>query len=157
NAPNLGSVYVMLKPFDERTGPDQTADTIAAVIQERCHREVKGAVVSVAGAPPIEGLGTTGGVKLVIEERGNLGPAEVQRATEHVTADGSRAPGLVGLSNNSRTDTPWRYLEIDRTKCESLGVAVSQVFDALQYNFGSYYVNNFNEFGRNWQVNVQAD
>jgi hydrophobe/amphiphile efflux-1 (HAE1) family protein len=157
NAPNLGSVYVMLQPFDQRSGADQSADAIAATIQERCRKEVRGAVVSVAGAPPIEGLGTTGGFKLVIEDRGNLGMGELQRVSDQVTADGSRTPGLVGVSNNSRTDTPWRYLEIDRTKCESLGVPVSQVFDALQYNFGSYYVNNFNEFGRNWQVNVQAD
>ena len=157
NAPNLGSVYVMLQPFGRRTGAGQTADAIAAAILDRCRAEVRGAVVSAYGAPPIEGLGMTGGFKLVIEDRGNLGPGQLQRVSDQVAADGNRTPGLVGLSNNYRSDTPWRYLEIDRTKCEALGVPVSQVFDTLQYNFGSYYVNNFNEFGRNWQVNVQAD
>jgi len=157
NAPNLGSIYVMLKPFDQRTGADQTASAIAAKIQERCRKEVPGAIVSVYGAPPIEGLGTTGGFKIVIEDRGGLGLGELQRVSDQVVADGNRTSGLVGLFNSARIDTPWRHLEIDRTKCEALGVSVGGVFDTLQYNFGSYYVNNFNEFGRNWQVNVQAD
>jgi hydrophobe/amphiphile efflux-1 (HAE1) family protein len=157
NAPNFGSMYVMLKPFAERTSPDQTADAITAALEERCRKEVRGAIVSVYGAPPIEGLGTTGGFKVIVEDRGNLGPAELQRVTDQIVADGNATPGLQRLSGTSRFDTPWVYLDIDRTKCVALGVTVDQVFNALQYNFGSYYVNNFNEFGRNWQVNIQAD
>src|SRR5205823_9203939 len=105
----------------------------------------------------VEGLGTTGGLKLVVEDRGNLGPAELQAVSDRVTDRGNHAPGLVGLFNTARFDTPWVYLDVDRTKCLALGVSVDEVFNALQYNVGSYYVNNFNEFGRNWQVNVQAD
>src|SRR5262249_12389328 len=71
--------------------------------------------------------------------------------------EGAATPGLSRLFNSSRFDTPWLHLSIDRTKCSTLGVTVDEVFAALQYNLGSYYVNNFNEFGRNWQVNVQAD
>ena len=73
NAPNLGSMYVLLNEFDQRRGPDMTTDVIAAAIMERCQKEVRGAVVKVFGAPPIDGLGTTGGYKLIIEDRGNLG------------------------------------------------------------------------------------
>ena len=64
---------------------------------------------------------------------------------------------MQGLFNSSRANTPWLYLDIDRTKCMALGVPVSDVFNTLQVYLGSYYVNNFNEFGRTWQVNVQAD
>jgi hydrophobe/amphiphile efflux-1 (HAE1) family protein len=156
NAPNLGSMYVMLAPFDQRRGPGMTADAIAASIQERCQKEVRGAVVTAFGAPPIEGLGTTGGFKLIIEDRGNLGLGELQRVSDQVVAAGNETPGLRGLFNSSRADTPWVYLEIDRSKCMALGLSMDDVFNALQYNLGSYYVNNFNEFGRNWQVNVQA-
>ena len=157
NAPNLGSMYVMLKEFDERRGPGLTADAIAATLRERCRREVRGAIVTAFGAPPIDGLGTTGGFKLIVEDRGNLGLGELQRVSDQIVARGNQTPGLQGLFNSSRANTPWLYLDIDRTKCMALGVPVSEVFNTLQVYLGSYYVNNFNEFGRTWQVNVQAD
>jgi multidrug efflux pump subunit AcrB len=157
NAPNLGSLYVMLTEFAERRGPKLSAAAIAAELEDRCRREARGAVVKAFGAPPIDGLGTTGGFKLIIEDRGNLGVAELQRITDRVVALGNRTAGLQGLFNSAGANTPWLYLEIDRTKCLALGVQVSDVFNALQVYLGSYYVNNFNEFGRTWQVNVQAD
>ena len=157
NAPNLGSLYIMLKEFAHRRGPTLTGDAIAAELQERCHREVRGAIVSVFGAPPIDGLGTTGGFKLIIEDRGNLGFAELQRISDKIVERGNRTPGLQGLFNSSRANTPWLYLDIDRTKCVALGVPISELFNTLQVFLGSYYVNNFNEFGRSWQVNIQAD
>jgi hydrophobe/amphiphile efflux-1 (HAE1) family protein len=157
NAPNLGSMYVMLEEFAKRQGPDLTADAIASRIRARGEREVLGAVVATFGAPPIEGLGTTGGFKLIIEDRGNLGLGRLQRVSDRIVARANKTKGLQGLFNSSRANTPWIYLEIDRTKCLALGVPVSEVFNTLQVYFGSYYVNNFNEFGRLWQVNIQAD
>jgi multidrug efflux pump subunit AcrB len=157
NAPNLGSLYVMLKEFDDRHGPGLSADAIAAELKERCRRAVRGASVSVFGAPPIDGLGATGGFKLIIEDRGNLGLEELQRLSDRVVAAGQDSPEVHGLFNSSGTNTPWLYLEIDRTKCMALGVQVSDIFNTLQVYLGSFYVNNFNEFGRTWQVNVQAD
>jgi multidrug efflux pump subunit AcrB len=157
NAPNLGSMYVLLKQFGDRRGANLSAGAIAAKLRETCAKEVRGAVVSAFNAPPIDGLGMTGGFKMIVEDRGNLGPAELQRVSDAIVARGNATEGLQDLFNSSRADTPWLYLNIDRTKCMAVGVAVSDVFDALQYNFGSYYVNNFNEFGRTWQVNVQAD
>ena len=77
--------------------------------------------------------------------------------SDQIVDRGNRTPGLQGLFNSSRANTPWLYLDIDRTKCMALGVQVSDVFNTLQVYLGSYYVNNFNEFGRTWQVNVQAD
>jgi hydrophobe/amphiphile efflux-1 (HAE1) family protein len=156
NAPNLGSMYVILKPFEER-GRGLGAEDIAAELRQRLPREVRGAAVSVFNAPPIEGLGTTGGFRLVIEDRGNLGQGQLQRVSDSIVQAGNETPGLRGLFTGNRSDTPWVYLNIDRTKALALGVSLDQVFNALQYNVASYYVNNFNEFGRNWQVNVQAD
>jgi hydrophobe/amphiphile efflux-1 (HAE1) family protein len=155
NAPNLGSMYVLLKEFNQRQGPGLTADAIAAALEQRCRQEVRGGTVTVFGAPPIDGLGTTGGFKLIVEDRGNLGRGVLQRVSNQVAADGNNTPGLTGLFNSSGADTPWLHLDIDRSKCETLGLSMDEVFNELQYNLGSYYVNNFNEFGRNWQVNVQ--
>jgi multidrug efflux pump len=157
NAPNLASLYVMLKEFGQRRGDSLTADAIAAEIQRRCQTEVRRAIVTAFGGPPIEGLGTTGGFKLIIEDRGNLGLGELQRISQQVVARGNKTPGLVGMYNGSRTNTPWLYLDIDRTKCMTLGVNVSDVFSTLQVYLGSFYVNNYNNFGRTWQVVVQAD
>jgi multidrug efflux pump len=156
NAPNLGSMYIMLKEFSERRGPALTADAIAAELQTRC-KAVRGAIVSIFGAPPIDGLGTTGGFKLIIEDRGNLGLDYLQRVSDQIVERGNRTEGLQGLFNSSRANTPWLYLEIDRTKCMALGVPVSELFNTLQVYLGSYYVNNYNQFGRTWQVNIQAD
>jgi hydrophobe/amphiphile efflux-1 (HAE1) family protein len=155
NAPNLGSMYVMLEPFDKRRG--LSANTIAAQIEQRCRQDIRGAVVSAFGAPPIEGLGTTAGFKMIVEDRGNLGLPELQRVSDQLVADGNQTPGLEGLYNSSRVNTPWLYLDIDRTKCAVVGLTMDQVFNLLQVNLGSYYVNNYNQFGRTWQVNVQAD
>jgi multidrug efflux pump len=157
NAPNLGSMYVMFEDFDKRHSAALSADAIAATIRERCQQEVRGASVSTFGGPPVDGLGATGGFKLIIEDRGNLGEAQLQTVSDKIVELGNRTPGLQGLANSARANTPWLYLEIDRTKCMALGVQVSDVFNTLQVYLGSYYVNNFNEFGRTWQVNVQAD
>ncbi len=155
NAPNLGSLYVLLKPFDQRRGQELSADAITAALQERC-REVRAANISVFGAPPIDGLGNTGGFKLIVEDRGNLGVEQLRLAGEKIVGLGPETSEVQGLFNSAGTNTPSVYLEIDRTKCMALGVQVSEVFNTLQVYFGSYYVNNFNEFGRTWQVNIQA-
>jgi hydrophobe/amphiphile efflux-1 (HAE1) family protein len=157
NAANVGSMYVMLEEFAQRTGPGMTANAISARLVERCRREVLEAVVTAFGPPPIEGLGTTGGFRIIVEDRGNLGLAELERATTRIVDRSNRTQGLEGLFSSIRANTPWLHLDIDRTKCMALGVPVSEVFSTLQGYVGSYYVNNFNAFGRIWQVNVQAD
>jgi multidrug efflux pump len=157
SAPNVGSLYVLLKPFDQRRGHGLSADAIAEEIRKACQEKIRAARVSVFGAPPIDGLGSTGGFKLIVEDRGNLGLDELQRVSDRIVARGNKTAGLQGLFNSSSTNTPWLYLEIDRTKCMVLGVNVNDVFNALQVYLGSYYVNNFNLFGRIWQVNIQAD
>jgi multidrug efflux pump len=157
NAPNLGSLYIMLEEFDHRKGTNLTADSIAAEIRDRCKREVQEARVSAFGAPPVDGLGTTGGFNLMVEARGSTDLNRLQDVADRIVAEGKHTPGLDALYASSGANTPWLYLEIDRDKCRVLGVQIDEIFSTLQVYLGSYYVNNFNEFGRTWQVNVQAD
>src|SRR5262249_4079440 len=94
---------------------------------------------------------------LIVEDRTNLGLDQLQRVTDKIAARGNETPGLDRLFSSSGANEPWLYLEIDRTQYMALGVQVSDVFNTLQVYLGSYYVNNFNQYGRTWQVKIQAD
>ena len=94
---------------------------------------------------------------MIVEDRGNLGLDQLQRFSEKIIARGEQSDALTGLFNSSGANTPWLHLDIDRTKCVFHGVQVSDIFNTLQVYLGSYYVNNFNEYGRTWQVNIQAE
>ena len=157
NAPNFGAMYVMLDDFHHRTAQGLSGDAIAATLQSQFQEEIKDGLVNVFGAPPVDGLGTAGGFKIVIEDRGDSGLTALQRVGEDIVTRGDLIPGLQGLFSSFRADTPWLYLDIDRTQAKTLGVSMTEVFNTLQVYLGSLYVNDFNRFGRTWQVNVQAD
>jgi len=105
----------------------------------------------------VDGLGNAGGFKLMVEATGDVNYAALQAEADRLAARGNEQPGLVGLVNGFRAKTPQLYVDVDRAKVKTMGVQLSDVFDALQAYLGSYYVNDFNRFGRTWQVNVQAD
>jgi multidrug efflux pump subunit AcrB len=160
NAPNFGSLFVMLDGFQERTGEGRSGEAIAAALQERFDAEVQDGLVNVFGAPAVEGLSTAGGFKLVLEDRGVTEATSLkalQKAADKVVQNGNDTPGLRGLFTSFRANTPWLYLDIDRARAKMLGVSMTEVFGQLQNNLGSFYVNDFNRFGRTWQVKVQAD
>jgi multidrug efflux pump subunit AcrB len=157
NAPNFGSVYVMLEDFEHRTKDNLTSETIADELRRQINRHTDDAIVNVLGAPPIEGLGTAGGFKIVIEDRGSSGLAALQKAAQQVVDAGMETPGLAGTFSSFRADTTWLYLDIDRDAAKTMGVSMADVFNTLQVNVGTLYINDFNRFGRTWQVNVQAD
>jgi len=157
NGSHLGTMFVVLDPFEERQTPELRADAIAATLRKRLFREVEEAKVGVFGAAPVRGLGSTGGFKIMIEDRGNDGLAALQEQTDNLVEQGNRRPGLVGLLSIFSANTPQLYVDIDRTKCKTMGVALSDVFDTLQIDLGGLYVNDFNQFGRTFQVNCQAD
>ena len=157
NAPNFGAMYVMLDDFAQRTDHDLAADKIAERLERELQAEIQGGAVHVFGAPPLDGLGTAGGFKIVVEDRGDTGPKSLQRVTDGIVADGAEAKGLQNLFTSFRANTPWLYLNIDRTAAKTMGVSIGELFNVLQVNLGSLYVNDFNRFGRTWQVNVQAD
>ena len=120
-------------------------------------REIPEARVLVFGPPAVRGLGNAGGFKLMVEATGDVDFDALQAQADNLAAKGNQQPGLVGLFNGFRARTPQLYVDIDRTKVKTMGVELTDVFDALQAYLGSYYVNDFNRFGRTWQVNVQAD
>ncbi|HEX4608882.1 MAG TPA: efflux RND transporter permease subunit, partial [Urbifossiella sp.] len=154
---NLGSMFIPLKPFHDRRGPALGADAIAARLRERFRREVPEARVLVFEAPAVRGLGNAGGFKLMVEATGDVNYDALQARADSLAAQGNKQPGLVGQFNGFRAGTPQLYADIDRAKVKTMGVALTDVFDGLQAYLGGYYVNDFNRFGRTWQVNVQAD
>jgi multidrug efflux pump subunit AcrB len=156
NAPNFGSMFVMLDDFRHRLGNDLSGDAIAARLQAAFETEIRDGLINVFSAPPLEGLGTAGGFKVVVEDRGDTGMDSLQNVADGVVTSGSRTPGLQGLFTSFRANTPWLYLNIDRTQCKTMGVSMGEVFNVLQVYLGSLYINDFNRFGRTWQVNVQA-
>src|SRR5205085_11571066 len=129
----------------------------AAELQARLREVAPEGEVQVFAPPPVEGLGTAGGFKLVVEDRNGAGEVPLQEAADRAVAQGRDQPGLEGLYTSYRAKTPWLELRIDRTAARARGVPIGEIFNALQVDVGSLYVNDFNRFGRTWQVNVQAD
>ena len=156
-SPNFGSMFVMLHPFEKRRDPSLRDTAIMARLRRDWAEEVKDAEVTVFGAPPIPGLSVAGGFKLMVEDRGGLGPEPCRSRPTSWSAKMRSEPGLVGIISQFRSNTPQLFLDIDRTKVESLGVSLGDVNQTLEIYLGSLYVNSFNEFGRHWQVTVQAE
>ncbi|HET6880746.1 MAG TPA: efflux RND transporter permease subunit [Pirellulales bacterium] len=156
NAPNFGALYVMLDDFHHRVKEGLTGDQIADQLQRELQESVGDGLINVFGAPPVDGLGTAGGFKIVIEDRGDSGAEVLQALSEKVVAEGNQSDDLEGLFCSFRANSPWLYLDIDRTAAKRMGLNMSDVFNTLQVHLGSLYVNDFNRFGRTWQVNVQA-
>ena len=157
NAPNFGTVYVMLSSFEERAKEDRTADVIAAELQAKFSEQIPKAKVNVFGAPPVDGLGAAGGFTLVVEDPMDNGATALQKATDQLMATTRVSPLVHDAFTGYRADTPWLSLEIDRTAAYLKGVSQSEITNTLQTQFGSQYVNDFNAYSRTWQVNVQAD
>jgi multidrug efflux pump len=154
---NYGSMFVNLDPFHERRDTELSGEAIAARLRGRLQREILEARVLVFGPPAVRGLGNAGGFKLMVEATGDVNFDVLQAQADTLAAKGNQQPGLVGLFNGFRARTPQLYVDIDRVKVKTLGVELTSVFDTLQAYLGGYYVNDFNRFGRTWQVNVQAD
>jgi multidrug efflux pump subunit AcrB len=159
NAPNFGAMYVMLDEFHNRAEHGLSGAVIAGRLQEELRKQVGEGAINVFEAPPVDGLGTAGGFKLVVQDRGDLGLDTIQSvANKIVSGDAEQKPPeeLQGLFTSFRANTPWLDLKIDRTKARLLGISIAELFNTLQVYLGSLYVNDFNLFGRTWQVNVQG-
>ena len=143
--------------FEHRHGADLGADAIAAKLRSACYREVQEASVAVFGAPAVDGLGNAGGFKIMVRDVGDLGLDALQEAADDFAATGNEQPGLVGLYSAFRSQTPQMYVDVDRERCKAMAVPLNEVFLTLQLYLGGYYTNDFNQFGRTWQVNLQGD
>ncbi|WP_338802060.1 efflux RND transporter permease subunit [Pseudomonas sp. RSB 5.4] len=156
NSPNAGIVFVTLKPFDERKDPSMSAGAIAGALNGQ-YANIQEAYMAIFPPPPVQGLGTIGGFRLQIEDRGNLGYDELYKETMNIIAKSHNVPELAGLFTSYTVNVPQVDAAIDREKAKTHGVAVSDIFDTLQIYLGSLYANDFNRFGRTYQVNVQAE
>jgi len=156
NSSNSGIVFAMLKPFEERKRDDQAGGAVAMQLNQ-AFGSVQDAFIVMFPPPPVQGIGTTGGFKLQLEDRASLGYDAMDGAVKAFMAKASQAPELAGLFTSWQVNVPQLWADIDRTKARQLGVPVQDIFDTMQIYLGSLYVNDFNKFGRTYSVRVQAD
>lgn len=154
---NYGTMFIILDDFHHRKDSNLSADAIAARIRAECYREVQEAQVAAFGAPAVDGLGSAGGFKVMVRDVDDLGLDPLQEAADTLATEGNQQPGLIGMFSGFRAQTPQMYVDIDRERCKAMGVPLSEVFLTLQLYLGGYYANDFNQFGRTWQVNLQGD
>jgi len=153
---NAGLVFLTLEDFGDRQSPELSGSAIAASLNEK-FTAIPDAFIAMFSPPPVNGLGTTGGFKLQIEDRAGLGYQALEDAKKAFLAKASEAPELAGLYSGYQIGVPQLFADLDRSKAEQLGVSVADVFQTLQIYLGSLYVNDFNAFGRTYSVRVQAD
>jgi HAE1 family hydrophobic/amphiphilic exporter-1 len=153
---NQAFFVIRLKPYEQRTAAEQSVGAIIATLRPRL-AAVSGAIVFPFNLPPIIGLGSTGGFQYVLEALQGQPPPDLARVLGGMLVAANQQPELAGVFSTFAADTPQIYLDIDRDKAQALGVRITDVFNALQSTLGGFYVNDFNVFGRTWQVNVQAE
>jgi multidrug efflux pump len=155
-APNAGIVFFCLKPFEERKTPDLSGPAIAAALN-REFAGIQDAFILTVMPPPVNGLGQIGGFKMFVEDRAGLGYDALYQTTQSLVGQGYQSGQLAGLFSTFTVNVPQLDAEIDRVKAKSQGVPLQNLFETMQVYLGSLYVNDFNLFGRTWQVVAQAD
>jgi hydrophobe/amphiphile efflux-1 (HAE1) family protein len=155
-SPNSGIVFVGLKDFEERKTPDMSGDAIAGALNGQ-FMAIQDAMVLVLSPPPVNGIGTTGGFKMMIQDRGDQGYAALYQATQGLVGAAYGSGKLMQVYSGYTVNVPQLEADVDREKAKSQGVPLQNLFETLQINLGSLYVNDFNRFGRTYQVVAQAE
>jgi multidrug efflux pump len=156
NASNVGTAFVKLKPAAERTTHELSANAIVQELNAK-YAGIQEAYVAVFPPPPIQGLGQIGGFKLYVEDRGGTGFEDLYQQVQGAIGAAPGYPALGGMLSSFQVNVPQIDTHVDRERAKTYGVAVTDVFETLQAYLGSVYVNDFNRFGRTYQVNVQAE
>jgi multidrug efflux pump len=156
NAPNAGALFLVLDDFEKRgRDPRQSAAAIQGQLFRKLSSIQEAFIIPVL-PPPVMGIGTAGGFRMMVEDRAGQGSEVLRAATESLVTRAAQTPGIAATFSLFETSTPQVYLNIDRTKAQLLGINVQDVFNALQIYIGSSYVNDFNLFGRTFRVTAQA-
>jgi hydrophobe/amphiphile efflux-1 (HAE1) family protein len=155
-SPNAGIVFVGLDNFEERTTPELSGGAIAGALNAK-FAQIQDAMVMVFPPPPVNGIGSTGGFKLMVEDRQNLGYAELYKATQALVGASYGTQKLTQVYSGYTVNVPQLEADVDREKAKAQGVPLANLFETLQINLGSLYVNDFNRFGRTYQVVAQAE
>jgi hydrophobe/amphiphile efflux-1 (HAE1) family protein len=156
NASNSGAIFSPLKPFDERHAKGQTVGVVLNELRQRLS-SIQDAFIITIPPPPVAGIGTAGGFKMMLQDRGGVGPEALEAAAQDLAGAANGIPGLAGVFTPFNTRTPSVFADIDREKAQKLGVSPDKVFEALQVYLGSAYINDFNYLGRTYEVTAQAD
>jgi HAE1 family hydrophobic/amphiphilic exporter-1 len=154
NLSNAATVFATWEDWGERG--DLTQEKILASLQQKFAR-IQDAIVLAFPPPVIDGLGSTGGFEFVVQDRGDLGLALLQQVTRELVQAGNSQSALQGLGSTFSANAPQLFVDVDREKAKILGIPLDRLFNTLQTYLGSAYVNDFNKFGRTYQVNLQAD
>lgn len=155
-ASNAATFYVIFKPWEERTDPSLSQDAILANLRQRLS-EIQEASSFAFAPPSIRGLGVAGGFQMQLQDRGGVGLPALQQMVDEMVRDGDAQSGLAALNSTFRAGVPQLFADVDRVKARSLAIPLTSVFDTLQAYLGSTYVNDFNLFGRTYQVRAQAE
>ena len=156
NASNAATLWIIMDSWDERTDSSLSQEAILANLQGQFSR-IQEAIVFAFPPPAISGLGVSGGFQMQLQDRGDVGLQELQQMVIEIIQAGNGQAGLATLNSTFRVNVPQLFAEVDRTKAKMLDIPLDVVFGTLQAYLGSAYVNDFNAFGRTWQVKVQAD
>ena len=156
NSTNSAILFTPLNDFADRTDPSLSAGAIAAALNQK-FAAINGAFIAIFPPPPVQGLGTIGGFRLQIQDRANYGYEELYKVTMQVMQKAWATPELAGVFSSYQVNVPQLEVNIDRTKAKQQSVSLDELFSTLQGYMGSVYANDFNQFGRTYQVNVQAD
>jgi hydrophobe/amphiphile efflux-1 (HAE1) family protein len=156
NAPNAGIIFFTLVPFDERKGKEEYGLNVAGALNQK-FSSIQDAFVAVFPPPPVQGLGQVGGFKLELEDRAGLGEGELYQATQALLGKVYQTPQLAGAFSGYQINVPQLYVDVDREKVKQEGISLTDLFQTMQIYLGSVYANDFNKFGRTYQVIVQAD
>jgi len=153
---NAGALWVVLNHWDERSTPETQIQTIVDTLNQR-FSTIEAAVVFAVRPPPIQGLGATGGFQMELQDVGGSGLELLQQVAYDLVEQGRQNPVLTQMNTTFRAGVPQLFLEVDREKAKRLDVPLDVIFNTLQANLGSAYINDFNLFGRVWKVMIQAD
>jgi len=156
NKPNAGIIFLGLKPFEERTDKSLSSSAIVQALNGK-FASIQDAFVAVFPPPAVNGLGAVGGFKLMLEDRAGLGDSALYAAAQTLLGRAYRTPTLAGQFSSFQVNVPQLFADVDRDKVKQLDLRLSDVFQTLQVYLGSEYVNDFNKFGRTYQVIAQAD
>ncbi|HEY5777516.1 MAG TPA: efflux RND transporter permease subunit [Terrimicrobiaceae bacterium] len=156
NLPNAGTIFVGLDKFEDRKDPRKSAGALIGELNKR-FRDLRDARILVLPPPPVRGLGTVAGFKMMIQDRTDAGLNVLGNTAFNMMVHGSQTPGLAAVFTTFTTRVPQIHVEVDRVKAKSINVQLADLNDALQTYLGSLYVNDFNRFGRTYQVTAQAD
>ncbi|MGH7291668.1 MAG: efflux RND transporter permease subunit, partial [Myxococcota bacterium] len=154
--PNMATTFLVYKPWDERETPDAQQAAIVESLREKVS-QIEEALVFPFVPPAIRGLGATGGFEFVLQDRGGVGLDFLGQLADEFVHDGNAQSGLAGLFTSFRAGTPQLFVDIDRTKVKTLGIPLTSVFDTLQTQLGSTYVNDLTLFNHTFQVTAQAE